>query len=92
VGNLLPNLGDQNLSQQGMAFIINGQGTHGPTTDIGRANVFEPSGDASGMLSANAPAVGSTAPNTYVAPDTNDVAPDQQSLVKAYFDPTSNGQ
>jgi len=89
VPNLLPNLGNDNVSSQGAAFIITGQGSHGPTTDVGRANVFRPTGDSQGSLTASAPSSGPTAPGAYVAPDTGDVAPDQQSLVKAYFDPNA---
>ncbi len=91
VPNLPPNLGNDNVSSQGAAFIITGQGSHGPTTDVGRANVFRPTGDSQGSLTASAPSIGPTAPGTYVAPDTGDVAPDQQSLVKAYFDPSTTG-
>jgi len=91
VPNLLPNLGNDNVSSQGAAFIITGQGSHGPTTDVGRANVFRPTGDSQGSLTASAPSIGPTALGTYVAPDTGDVAPDQQSLVKAYFDPSTTG-
>ena len=50
VHDLLPNLGDQNISQQGTAIIITGHRAQGPTTDMGRANVFQPVGAPGGLL------------------------------------------
>ncbi|GAC1404538.1 MAG: hypothetical protein NVSMB65_20690 [Chloroflexota bacterium] len=92
VHDLLPNLGDQNVSQNGMAFIINGHRAAGSTVEIGRANTLQPTGSPGGVIVANAPSVGASQPGTYVAPDTNDVTPDQRALVKAYFNQNTGAQ